>query len=436
VAFTNKALFEDRAVALWEFPAASLTGPQLVGLSFPKRVMSAVQEMSVWKLATLWFEQQTTLRLILGILAIGLFSFLFLRLTGGTGFSLWFVLCAGLVYLFLRFPLSLLVALLPLVVLVVLAERSLRRRKRPYLPPIAQVEGGGIKRGLTAPEAAALLDLPLNKILVLVLFGLLKKGAIRQVNEDPLEVEVTASYRAAGGKGGAETRAKLRRNAAQQAGITLQNYEQRFLDVLEDHANKPVRKIDFGEPMDWLLQNLAKRMKGFDLSDTQDYYRSIVKKAIDQAKALGDIPAREEALDRDMEWILLDNSYPQVFNTPTYTYAPSWTRSTASGGSAPSFPSGSGGSSSSPSVSNVAAGFAGWSENTMASLASAISPSMLPSVAGKGGFVDLGGVDRTVGSVFEALTSGSGGSGGGGGSGCACACAGCACACACAGGGR
>ena len=193
--------------------------------------------------------------------------------------------------------------------------------------------------------------------------------------------------------------------------------------------------------MDWLLANLAKRMKGFDLSDTQDYYRAIVKKAMDQAKALGDIPARDEALDRDMEWILLDDRYPEVFRTPTYSYNPIWIRSSGGGGgsggaSVPSLPSG-GGQSFTPDVGNVAAGFAGWTENTMASLATTISPSVLPSVGTKGGFVNLGGVDRTVGSVFEALTSSSGKSGGGGGgSGCACACAGCACACACAGGGR
>jgi hypothetical protein len=55
----------------------------------------------------------------------------------------------------------------------------------------------------------------------------------------------------------------------------------------------------------------------------------------------------------------------------------------------------------------------------------------------KGGLVDLSGVDRVTGDIFEALSESSGsGGGGGGGSSCACACAGCACACACAGGGR
>jgi hypothetical protein len=435
--FTNKALFQDRAVALWEIPAVALTGPHPVGLSFPKRVVSNVQDMSVVTLATLWFEQQTTLRWILGISAIILFSFAFLRLTGGTGFSLWFVLCVALGYVFLRFPLSLPVAILPLAAAAIWVHRSLRKRKTPYLPPIAQVEGGGIKRGLTAPEAAALLDLPLNRILMLVIFGLLKKGVVRQMKDTPLAVTVAEPYKIADRKATFEERSKARRQAAQKAGVTLQPYEHRFLDVLESKPDDPIKDLDFGEAMDWLLTNLARRMRGFDLSDTQDYYRAIVKKALDQAKALGDIPGRDEAIDRDMEWILLDDSYPEVFRTPTYSYNPIWVRSGggASGSSVPGLPSGSG-QSVTPSAGNVAAGFAGWTENTMASLAASMSPGMLPSVSAKGGFVNLGGVDKTVGSVFEALASGSGKSGGGGGGGCACACAGCACACACAGGGR
>ena len=72
--FSNKALFEGRAVAVWDFPAVSLTGPHIVGLSYPKRVMTNIQAMSVWKLASIWLEQHPNLRIGLGVLAIGLFS--------------------------------------------------------------------------------------------------------------------------------------------------------------------------------------------------------------------------------------------------------------------------------------------------------------------------------------------------------------------------
>ena len=84
--------------------------------------------------------------------------------------------------------------------------------------------------------------------------------------------------------------------------------------------------------------------------------------------------------------------------------------------------------------SDVAASFAGWTENTMGDMASAISPGSLQ-VEGPGGIVNLSGADKVTGDIFKSLASSSGGGGSGGGS-CACACAGCACACACAGGGR
>jgi hypothetical protein len=434
-AFGQRALFEDRAVALWEFPAVRLTGSNLVGVSFPSAGISNVQRMTALDLAELWFVGQPTLRLILGLLFMGVFTYVFVRLTGGTGWTLWFIAAAGLVYLFLRWPLSLLVAFLPLLTLLYLVERQRKRRKLPYMPPIAQVEGGGIKRGLTAPEAAALLEMPLNKVLTLIIFGLLKKGVLRQTGEEPFQVEVIPEFQAAHGKTNQEQRQQTRKRAAQQAGIVLHTYEQRFLDALEARPDAPLHKIDLGEAMDWFLANVARRMKGFDLSDTREYYQAIVRRAVEQAKAIPEIPAREQALDRDMEWILLDDGYPTVFNSPTYTYRPIWARPSGGGGGVlPSLPSSGGSRSFTPSFSNVSAGFAGWTENTMGSLAAAISPSTLPSMAGKSGFVNLSGIDKATGDVFKALGSSSGGSRSGGGGGCACA--GCACACACAGGGR
>ena len=289
-AFGQRALFEDRAVALWEFPAVRLTGPNLVGVSFPSAGISNVQRMTALDLAETVVRGQPTLRLILGLLFMGVFTFIFVRLTGGTGWTLWFIAAAGLVFLFLRWPLSLLVAFLPLFALLYLVERRRRRRKLPYLPPIAQVEGGGIKRGLTAPEAAALLEMPLNKVLTLIIFGLLKKGVLRQTGEEPFQVEVIPEFQAAHGKTNLEQRQQTRKRAAQQAGIVLHTYEQRFLDALEAKPDAPLHKIDFGEAMDWFLASVARRMKGFDLSDTQEYYQAIVRRAVEQAKAIPEIP--------------------------------------------------------------------------------------------------------------------------------------------------
>ena len=73
--------------------------------------------------------------------------------------------------------------------LIGLGTWSSRRRKLDYLPPKISIEGHGIKRGLTAIEAAVLLERPLDRVLTMILFSLIKKEAARVVKEDPLTIE-------------------------------------------------------------------------------------------------------------------------------------------------------------------------------------------------------------------------------------------------------
>src|SRR4030065_1349621 len=51
------------------------------------------------------------------------------------------------------------------------------RRKKQYLPPKISIEGHGIKRGLTAVEAAILLEESLDKIMSMILFSVIKKNS-------------------------------------------------------------------------------------------------------------------------------------------------------------------------------------------------------------------------------------------------------------------
>jgi len=430
--FTNKAIFQDRTVALWQFPDTRLTGPHRVGVSFPKRGMTRVVSMNLFQLAVRWFEQNIIVRRIAGVIALGLFSFLFFRFAGGTGISVWVALSAGLVFLFVNSPAAHLLSFPFLIALVLINEGRRQRRKRKYLPAIAQVEGGGIKRGLTAPEAAALLELPLNKVLTLTIFGLLKKGILRQLNAAPLTVELVDEFRARD-KGKKREREAHRRKAAQEKGIVLHKYEQNFLEVLEGKSDRPLHKIDLSRPMKQFLEHTANRVQGFDLSDTQAYYRQIVKRAVAEARSMSDIPEREKQLDRGLEWILMsdEEDYRPVFESGPRPYRPVWIRPVLiPGRSRSSAPSRPGPAGTGPGFSEVAAGFAGWAENTMGNMASSILPG---SIQAESGAVNLSGFDKVTGDVFKALASGSGGSSSGGGG---CACAGCACACACAGGGR
>jgi len=436
VAFTNRVLYQGRAVAVWQWPQGSATQAYRVGVSFPKRVMTRVVEMTQVQLINKWLEDNLATRFILGVGVIILFAILFFRFSGGTGCSVFVILTAGIVLLLAVVPFSVLVAPLILVPLIIYNESALKKKRKAYLPAIAQVEGGGIKRGLTAPEAAVLLEMPLNKILTLVIFGLLEKGIVKVIKNEPLTVAVADDFQVLNRDdlSNDQERRAYCRQVAQAKGVIIHNYEDSYLTLLEEHRGKPVRDIDFSKPTEALIKSTAAKMKNFDLSDTQDYYRRVIERAMEQASSLGEIEAREKYLDKYLPWVMMNDNYPTVLTHHNYNYWPMWVRSSSSGGGAaasarPSGPA-TGGRTR---AGDVAGSFAGWAESTMGSMAAALMPGSLNVPGVKGGFVNLSGVDKVTGDIFTALAKSSG-SGHGGGSGCACA--GCACACACAGGGR
>jgi hypothetical protein len=443
VPFDNKAIFDDHVVVVWEEPDWRATGPYRVGVSFPERGISGVIRMNAFQLAVKWVEDNPPVRLFLTGALVVLLGIVFFRFTGNTGCSVFVVVAGILGFLAYSAPALLLLSFLPMPLLIFFNERHLRTRRNKYLPPIAQVEGGGIKRGLTAPEAAVILEQPINKVLTLVIFGLLKKGVLRQVKDDPLQVEVAEAFRT-GSIASTKDRKSHRLKAAQEAGTILHTYEHGFLDLIERRPDSPLKDIDFGTPMKELIAHAAARVKGFDLSDTQDYYRSITRRALKEASEIQDIEQREKRLDRNLEWVLMNDDFGGVFDAPRYgyRYRPMWTRPIFIGGLGGSGGGGGGGAPSgggpsvggSTSFSDVAASFAGWTENTMGNMADAIAPGSLQAPDVSGGVVDLSGADKVTADFFEALAESSAKGGGGGGGGCACA--GCACACACAGGGR
>lgn len=441
--FTDKALFQGRTVVLWEWEGVRPTGPRMVGVSFPQRVMTRVERMTFIDLVNRWLADNPGARLLLGGINVGLLALLFFRFSGGTGCTVFVILAGGAILLFFAAPILMLPAIPVLVALVIFNEVRLRKKPSDYLPPIAHVEGGGIKRGLTAPEAAVLLELPLHKTLTLIMFGLLEKGIVTLVRPDPLTVKVTDPFKTWDDpdmRRSKKKRHSARQAAARQAGTVVHAYEEAFLDQLERHPSKPVEKIDFTAAMEGLITSTAAKMEGFDLSETREYYERVVSRAMEQARQMGEVQEREQYLDKYLPWVMMNDNYPTVLTRPGYHYWPMWARpargsvTSGAGGGARTGRSGGGGQTS---FGDVAASFSGWAETTMGGMAAAILPSSMNIPGAKGGFVDLSGVDRVTGDVFEAMSKASKSSGGrSGGSSCACACAGCACACACAGGGR
>jgi hypothetical protein len=290
---------------------------------------------------------------------------------------------------------------------------SQRRRKMQYLPPSMKVEGAGIKRGLTAVEAAILLETPLDRILTMILFGLLKKGAVTVLDDKPLKVEVN------------EPRpAKLR------------PYEEKFLDaVRKDGAlsESQLRKM-----MVALVKEVGNKIKGFSRKETVAYYKDIVRRAWQQVAAADTPEVQSQRFDEGLEWTMLDDDFDDrvertftgpVYMPPWWIYYRPWV----------------------PRVRSASTGTAKATGRTTSGRG--VQLPTLPGAAFAASMVT--GVQSTASNIVRSVTGFTGdvtsvtnpppkpsgrsyGSSSGGGSGCACACA-CACAgcaCACAGGGR
>jgi hypothetical protein len=292
---------------------------------------------------------------------------------------------------------------------------SNRRRKMKYLPPKVAIEGHGIKRGLTAIEAAILMEQPMDKILTLILFAVIKKNAAQVVSRDPLEIK-----------------------PLKPTPDNLRQYELDFLDAFEEKSDREKRRALLKMMVD-LVKSVSKKMKGFSRRETIEYYRDIIDKAWSQVEAADTPEVKAEKYDEVMEWTMLDREYEDrtrdIFRSGP-VFVPVWWHRYDPGYSPASSARPSGVPKSVPS----SAPGGGTSMPTLpgsAFAASVVSGAQNFSSGVIGSISDFtSGVTRVTNPPPKSTGSSSRSSGGGSSCACACACACAGCACACAGGGR
>jgi hypothetical protein len=288
-----------------------------------------------------------------------------------------------------------------------------RKRKLEYLPPKIAIEGHGIKRGLTAVEAAILMEEPMDKVLTMILFGVIKKGAAAVTNRDPLQVKVTDPIPAG-----------------------LQPYEEEFLKANQETTDK-MKQSAFQVVIVNLVKSLSEKMKGFSRKETIAYYKDINERAWKEVETADTPEVKSQKYDEVMEWTMLDKNYQgrtrDTFSTGP-VFLPMWWGN---------FDPGYHGSSQPVSTGIPSAGSMGGGKTTI-TLPNLPGSDFAASVVG-GTQAMAGGLVGDITNFTSGITnktnpvpppSSYSGGGGGGGHSCACACACAGCACACAGGGR
>lgn len=370
--------FDDqgRITYTWKNPQALGYEQYKFGASFPTEYVppSAVTNPSIWEL---------------------------LGISEDTCFT--FFCCGGIVF--------------SLVGTTFLSAQASKRRRMQYMSPKIAIEGLGIKRGLTAVEAAIVMEQPLDKILTMILFGVIKKNAASVKSREPLTLEISEPLPEG-----------------------LHPYEQEFLKAFDKKLKPAERRKALQTMTINLVNSVSNKMKGFSRKETIAYYRDIIERAWKQVETAQTPEVKSEAYDKYLEWTMLDKNYDdrtrEVFRTgPVYIptwwgrYDPTWSRPI---------------SASKPLAAPAQIGQPGGAGGGSISLptlpGSAFAASVVNSVQNFAGNV-IGNVTEFTSGVTNktnpmpvATSTGTRTGGGGGGCACACACAGCACACA--GGGR
>jgi len=300
-----------------------------------------------------------------------------------------------------------------MVLIIVASVASSKKRKMKYLPPKIRIEGHGIKRGLTAIEAAILLERPADKIFTMILFSLLQKDAAQVISQDPLKLEFS-----------------------DPVPENLRKYGTQFIEAFQKDTDR-VRKTELQDLMISLIKSVGKKMEGFSRKESVRYYEDIIKRAWKQVEDADTPEVKSEKYNSHMGWTMLDGDFEDktqdVFRSgpvfvplwwgrydPSYrttqTAGPSARTSSPSrsgGGAFPNLPGGDFAASMATGISNFSSDVVG----NITDFTSRITQKTNP-------------VPKPTSSSGRSWSSGSGGSS------CACACACAGCACACAGGGR
>ena len=155
-------------------------------------------------------------------------------------------------------------------------------RRGTYVRPNMKIESLGVKAGLSAVEAAQLIGLPPQKVLMATLYGLLMKKAV--------------------GVEGIEPRIRIR---ALENHPELRYYEAEFVRAIKQDGMLDESVLAF-MLMD-LRDTVDNKLKGYCREDTVNYYREVVDKAWKQVEGAQTPELASNLYNENLLWLLLDD---------------------------------------------------------------------------------------------------------------------------------
>jgi len=163
-------------------------------------------------------------------------------------------------------------------------------RCQEYISPKIGIEALGVRRGLTAIEAASLLGVEPRRILTMVVFSLMRKNAL----------EVQRELDAA--EGAPSRLIFIRVPMADPRGLRW--YETDFLDCIGQGGVADERAL--AALIVHIRDVVDQNIRGYCREETIHYYRGIVEKAWEQVSAAGTPELVAQTFADQLDWLSLD----------------------------------------------------------------------------------------------------------------------------------
>jgi len=155
-------------------------------------------------------------------------------------------------------------------------------RRRTYVRPNMKIESLGVKAGLSAVEAAQLISLPPQKVLIATLYGLLIKKAVSVEGIEP-HIKLTASA-----------------NPPE-----LRYYETGFIRAIKSDGS--LDEANLANMLMNLRDTVDNKLKGYCREDTVNYYKVVVDKAWKQVEAAQTPELASSLFNESLLWLILDD---------------------------------------------------------------------------------------------------------------------------------